>query len=143
MNDIRSLYGLKNKKCINDKVLRDTRTLHESHKEDYYKRKRIGNAFSSNCNEYERNRDKDKTLSTKDYVDEIRPYINNLIDNHKTQRDRLYDTKLKVRGLECKRASDSELKTELGLWGAHEKFSVEKASRLASKSMIFVKFGSI
>ena len=44
---------------------------------------------------------------------------------------RPYDTKLKVRGLKFKRASVSELKTELGAWGAHEKFSVEKASRLA------------
>ena len=44
---------------------------------------------------------------------------------------RPYDTKLKVRGLKFKRASVSELKTELGVWGAHEKFSVEKASRLA------------
>ena len=44
---------------------------------------------------------------------------------------RPYDTKLKVRGLKFKRASVSDLKTELGVWGAHGKFSVEKASRLA------------
>ena len=56
---------------------------------------------------------------------------------------RPYDTKLKVRGLKFKRASVSELKTELGVSGTHEKFSVKKASRLALKSMIFVKFGSI
>ena len=39
--------------------------------------------------------------------------------------------KLKVRGVKFKPASVSELKTELGVWEAHEKFSVEKASRLA------------
>ena len=39
--------------------------------------------------------------------------------------------KLKVRGLKFKRASVSEPKTELGVWGTHEKFSFEKASRLA------------
>ena len=44
---------------------------------------------------------------------------------------RPYDTKLKMRGLKFKRASVSELKTELEVWEAHEKFSVEKASRLA------------
>ena len=41
-----------------------------------------------------------------------------------------YDTKLKVRGLKFKRASVSELKTELRDWGAHEKFFVEKVSSL-------------
>ena len=61
MKDI-SLYGLKNKKGINDKVLRDMRTLHESDKEDDYKPIRIGNAFSSNYIEYESNGDKDKIL---------------------------------------------------------------------------------
>ena len=44
---------------------------------------------------------------------------------------RPYDTKLKVRGLKFKRASVSELKTELGVWGTHKKFNVEKASRVA------------
>ena len=33
LKDIRSLYGLKNKKGINDKALRDIRTLYESDKE--------------------------------------------------------------------------------------------------------------
>ena len=61
MKDI-SLYGLKNKKGINDKVLRDIRTLYESDKEDDYKPIRIGNAFSSNYIEYESNGDKDKIL---------------------------------------------------------------------------------
>ena len=48
-----------------------------------------------------------------------------------TVHDMPYDTKLKVRGLKFKRPSLSELKTELVVLGAHEKFSIEKASRLA------------
>ena len=71
MKDI-SLYGLKNKKGINDKVLRDIRTLYESDKEDDYKPIRIGNAFSSNYIEYESNGDKDKILFIDDYLDRIR-----------------------------------------------------------------------
>ena len=39
---------------------------------------------------------------------------------------RLCDTKLKARGLEFKRASVSELKTELGVWGAHENLVLKK-----------------
>ena len=48
-------------------------------KEDYYKPVRIGNAFSSNYIEYKSNGDKDKTLSNKDYLDEIKPYLSDII----------------------------------------------------------------
>ena len=53
--------------------------------EDYYKPIRIGNSFSSNYIEYESNGDKGKTLSIEEYFDEIRPYLNNLIDSYRTQ----------------------------------------------------------
>ena len=52
-------------------------------KEDNYKPERIGNAFSSNYIEYKRNGD--KTLSIKGYLDEIKPYLSNIINKHKTQ----------------------------------------------------------
>ena len=45
---------------------------------------RTGNAFSSNYIEYESNGGKDKTSSVKDYLDETEPYLNNLIDSHRT-----------------------------------------------------------
>ena len=54
-------------------------------KEDNYKPVRIGNAFSINYIEYKSNGDKDKTLSTKDYHDEIKPYLSDIINDHKTQ----------------------------------------------------------
>ena len=53
--------------------------------EDYYKPTRIGNAFSTNYIEYESNGDKDKKLLIKEYLDIIRPYLGNIINNHKTQ----------------------------------------------------------
>ena len=46
---------------------------------------RIIKAFSSNYIEYETNRDKDKTLSIEDYFDQIKPYLYELIDDHKAQ----------------------------------------------------------
>ena len=58
-------------------------------------------------------------------------YIRLSQPNNSSVSCRPYDTKLKMRGLKFKRASVSELKTELEAWGVHEKFSVEKASRLA------------
>ena len=54
-------------------------------KKDSYKPIRIDNAFSSNYIEYKSNGDKDKTLSIKDYLDEIKPYLSDMINNHKTQ----------------------------------------------------------
>ena len=45
----------------------------------------IGNAFSSNYIEYKSNGDKDKTLSIKDYLDEIKPYLSDIINDHNTQ----------------------------------------------------------
>ena len=54
-------------------------------KEYSYKPIRIGNAFSSKYIEYKSNGDKDKTLSIKGYLDEIRPSLSDMINNNKTQ----------------------------------------------------------
>ena len=43
------------------------------------------NAFSSNCIEYKSNGDKDKTLSINDDLDEIKPYLSEIINDYKTQ----------------------------------------------------------
>ena len=51
-------------------------------KEDNYKPIRIGNGFSSNYIEYKSNGDEDKTLSIKDYLDEIKPYLSDIINDH-------------------------------------------------------------
>ena len=52
---------------------------------DYYKPIKIRNAFSNNYIEYESNADKDRTLSIEEYLDKIRPYLSNIINDHKTQ----------------------------------------------------------
>ena len=75
----------KNENFNNDKILRDIRTLYESDKKDYYKATRIGNAFSSNYIEYESSGDKDKTLYIDDYLDMIRQYLGDIINDLKTQ----------------------------------------------------------
>ena len=45
----------------------------------------INDAFNSNYIEYESKGDNDKTLSIKEYFDIIRPYLSDIINNHKTQ----------------------------------------------------------
>ena len=53
--------------------------------EGYYKPIRIGNAFSSNYIEYKSNGEKDKSLSIKKYLNMIRTYLSDIINDHKTQ----------------------------------------------------------
>ena len=67
------------------KILYDSKNNFFKPKEDNCKPVRIGKAFSSNYIEYKSNGDKDKTLSIKDYLNEIKPYLRDIINDHKTQ----------------------------------------------------------
>ena len=68
-------------------MVRDIRTLFELDEDDYYKPIKTGNAFNSNYTEYESNGDKDKSLSVKEYLNKIRPYLSNMINDLKTQSE--------------------------------------------------------
>ena len=67
------------------KILYDPKNILFKPKEDNYNPIRIGNAFSGNYMEYKSNGDKDKILSIKDYLDETKPHLSDMINNHKTQ----------------------------------------------------------
>ena len=53
--------------------------------EDYYESIKTNDAFNSNYIEYESKGDKNKTLSIKEYLNIIRPYLREIINDHKTQ----------------------------------------------------------
>ena len=55
--------------------------------EDYYKPIRTNSAFNRNYIKYESKGDKDKTLSIKKYLDMIRPYLSDIINDYKVQRE--------------------------------------------------------
>ena len=78
------LFKLKRKKIGKSFYKPARNNLFEPEK-DYYKSVKIGNAFSSNYIEYENNGDKDKTLSIKHYLDGIKPYFSDIINDQKTQ----------------------------------------------------------
>ena len=61
---------IKENEAIKDRVIRDIRNLFE-HEEEHYKLVRIGNFWSSNYIEYESNGNRDKTLSTDEYLNKI------------------------------------------------------------------------
>ena len=70
---------------IKDKVLRGTRVLVESDNDQFFKPIKAVYAFSSNCIEYESDGDNDKSLSIKEYLNKIRPYLSHMIKDFKTQ----------------------------------------------------------
>ena len=51
--------------------------------EDYYKPVRIGKIWSNIFIEYESNGYRNKTLSSKEYLNEIKPCLNDIINNLK------------------------------------------------------------
>ena len=66
--------------------IRDIKNLfYLSIDEDYYKPIKTNDAFNSNYIEYESKGDKNKTLSIKEYFNMIRPYLRDIINDHKTQ----------------------------------------------------------
>ena len=82
--DIRNISGLKKEvKGIKDIVLRNIKNLSEYEKEEenYYKLVRVNNFWSNNYIEYKSNNDRNKTLSVEQYVDKIRPYLRDIIND--------------------------------------------------------------
>ena len=53
--------------------------------EDYIKPIKTNDVFNSNYIEYESKGDKNKTLSIIEYLNMIRPYLKDIINDHKTQ----------------------------------------------------------
>ena len=71
-------------------------------KKDYYKPIRIGNVFSNNYVEYESNADKDKMLLTEKYLDKMRPYLRDIINDHETQEEWKIQLKIKINFISSK-----------------------------------------
>ena len=76
IKDIRNLFRQeKETKGIKDRILRDNKNLfeHEKEEENYCKPVRASNFWSNNHIEYESNCNKNKTLSVREYLNEISP----------------------------------------------------------------------
>ena len=79
--EIRNLFRLKKEnEAIKGRIFRDVKNLFEQ-EEDYYKPVRVVNFHSNNYIEYENNGDRNKTPSIKEYLDEIKPYLKDIINN--------------------------------------------------------------
>ena len=84
-----NLFKLKNYHDYDDikyKGIRDARNLFRlSIDEDYYESIRTNSFFNHNYVEYWSKGDKNKTLSVKEYLTMIKPYLRDIINDHKTQ----------------------------------------------------------
>ena len=58
--------------------------FNQSTDKDYYRPIKTKGAFNGNYIEYESNGDKDKNLSAKEYLNMIRPYLSDIINDYKT-----------------------------------------------------------
>ena len=67
-----------------NEIIRDLRAFYES-EEDYYEPQKTKGAFNDNYIEYESNGNKDKRLSIEEYLNMIRAYLSNIIDDHKDE----------------------------------------------------------
>ena len=80
IEDKRSLFRLKKENAaIKDRIIRDSKILFD--KEDYYKPVRRDNFWNSNCIKLESTGDRNKSLSIKEYLDFIKPYLKVIINN--------------------------------------------------------------
>ena len=78
---IRNLFKLKKEnKAIKDRITRDTQKLFEQ-EEKYYKQIRVGNFWNNNYIKYESKGDRNKNLSMKKYLENIKPYLRDIIIN--------------------------------------------------------------
>ena len=84
--EIRNLFRLKTEtKSIKDGTLRDIKNLFEHEEEEnYYKSVRISNFGGTNYIEYKSNGDRNKSLLLEKYVNKIRPYLKDIVNNFKT-----------------------------------------------------------
>ena len=68
------------------KGIRDVKDLFDlSNGEDSYKSIITSSAFNNNYIQYESKGNKDKILTPSEYLDMIRPYLSNIMNDHKTQ----------------------------------------------------------
>ena len=78
IKDVRNLFRLK--KTKRDKWYRDIRNVFEHEKENHYQPVRVGNFWSNNYIEKESHNDRNKPLSIEEYLNKIRPYLEDNIN---------------------------------------------------------------
>ena len=86
IKDIRNLFRQgQETNAIKDRILKDIKNLfeHEEEEENYYEPVRVSNFWSNNYIKYNSNGDRNKTQLVWEYLNEIRPYLKDIINKLK------------------------------------------------------------
>ena len=82
IKNIRNLFKLKkDNETIKDRISRDIKTVFENQEEDYYKPERVRNVWNNNYIEYESKGGRNKNISVNEYLNKIKPYLRDIINN--------------------------------------------------------------
>ena len=77
--------------------IRDIENLfHADNNEDYYKPILVKSSFNESYKYYESRGDKDKKLSIEQYFDAIKPYLSDLINDHKAIKTSSNEWKIQI-----------------------------------------------
>ena len=80
----KTITEIRQENCDKDKIFSDLRFLLDLEK-DHYKPVKTVSAFNNYHIQYESIGDKNKNLSIKEYIDIIKSYLSDRINNHKTR----------------------------------------------------------
>ena len=84
LRDIRNFFRLKKEnEVLKNIIFRDIRNLFDHEEKNCYKPARVSNFWSNNYVEYESKGDRNKTLSVNEYLNRIRTYLKDTINNPK------------------------------------------------------------
>ena len=83
-SSVKTIREIRKENLEKGKILRDLDSFFDPEKYHYEPKKTVS-AFNNNYIDYESMGDKDKNLSIKEYLDMIRPYLSDIINDHKTQ----------------------------------------------------------
>ena len=108
--------------------------------EDYYKPIKIKGAFNNNYIQYESKRDKGKNISTKKYRNMIKPYLSDIINDHKTQGKWRIHSRYKI--IEHKTQSDWKIQLTMAVNFISSKDSDEARTMHTKSNNVEIMMGS-
>ena len=108
--------------------------------EDYYKPIITKGAFNDNYIQYESKGDKGKNLSIKKYLNMIRPYLSNIINDHKTQGKWRIHSGNKI--IECRTQSEWKIQLTMAINFISSKDSDETRTMHTKSNNVEILMGS-
>ena len=109
-NKINYFISGENKEKVQGRIIRDFRKLFEQEQEeDYYEPKRVKDFWNNDYIEYESNGDKNSNLSLEGYLNKIKPYLKNIINDLQNSDTSRIQLKIEINFITSKDAEEERL----------------------------------